>query len=57
MATISITRDIILTEDDMKVINESAPTDLFMSAIAPTVNRINSQPKESSKGKFGTYLR
>lgn len=57
MATISITRDMILTEADMKAIKDSAPTELFITAIAPTVKKTDSQFNKGSEGKFDAYLR
>lgn len=55
MATISITREIVFTEEDLKKIKQSAPTERFLNAI-----KESSKPVERpnrTEGRFDAYLR
>lgn len=55
MATISITREIVFTEEDLKKIKQSAPTKKFLDAI-----KKSSKPVERpnrTEGRFDAYLR
>ena len=55
MATISISREIVFTEEDLKKIKQSAPTKKFLDAI-----KKSSKPVEKpnrTEGRFDAYLR
>ena len=55
MATISITREIVFTEEDLKKIKKSSPTKKFLDAINKSYKPV--EKPNSTEGRFDAYLR